>query len=85
MSVARANCVNSAFALSGSISSAYSIPSVSFTSTGCPPRTFCASESLSECAGSVLTTSVLCPALANFTASELDSDVFPTPPLPPTM
>ena len=85
MSFSLANAVNSALALSGSISSANNIPSVSDTSTGIPPRTSCAKESDNECAGSVLTTSVLCPLAANLTANDDDNDVFPTPPLPPTM
>ena len=59
--------------------------SVPSTGTGTPLETSCARESESECAGSVETRSVGCPAAANFTASEELHDVFPTPPLPPTM
>ena len=77
------NC-SSALASSGRSrpNSGASVPS---TRTGVPPDTSCASESLSECAGSVETTSVACPALAKRTASEALSDVLPTPPLPPTL
>ena len=39
-------------------------------------------ESDSECAGSVDTTSVWCPAAASLTASDAARLVFPTPPLP---
>ena len=51
------------------------------TATGTPPVTSCASESLSECAGSVDTSSVGCPLEANFTASEAEHEVLPTPPV----
>mmetsp|Transcript_27861 Transcript_27861/g.69969 ORF Transcript_27861/g.69969 Transcript_27861/m.69969 type:complete len:296 (+) Transcript_27861:1352-2239(+) len=85
MSLVLANAANSALAWSGSTSIAYSIISVPSTATGIPPVTSCASESVRECAGSVLTSKVGCPLMANFTASEEDSEVLPTPPLPPTM
>jgi hypothetical protein len=39
----------------------------------------------SECAGSVLTTTVASPSSANLTASAADVDVLPTPPLPPVI
>ena len=39
-------------------------------------------ESESECAGSVDTTSVWCPAAASFTASDAARLVLPTPPFP---
>jgi len=39
-------------------------------------------ESLSECAGSVETTSVVWPAAASFMAREADKLVLPTPPFP---
>lgn len=39
----------------------------------------------SECAGSVDTTSVECPAAANLTASDAAELVLPTPPLPPSI
>jgi len=48
---------------------------------GWRPRT-CARESLRECAGSVDTTSVVCPAAASLIASDADRLVLPTPPLP---
>lgn len=48
-----------------------------------PPT--CASESPNECAGSVETTSVVCPACANRTARLAARLVLPTPPLPDTM
>lgn len=47
-----------------------------------PPRLTWARESLSECAGSVETTSVVCPSAARRSASEDARLVFPTPPLP---
>eukprot|EP00955_Chlamydomonas_euryale_P104860 365596-Chlamydomonas_euryale.AAC.41 len=40
----------------------------------------CASESPSECAGSVDTTSTVWPSCASFTASDADKLVLPTPP-----
>ena len=43
------------------------------------------SESERECAGSVETTRVECPASASFTASEAAELVLPTPPFPPSM
>mmetsp|Transcript_18786 Transcript_18786/g.61353 ORF Transcript_18786/g.61353 Transcript_18786/m.61353 type:complete len:231 (+) Transcript_18786:410-1102(+) len=52
------NSANSPFASSGSSSIPYSIPSVPSTNTGFPPDTSWASESDSECAGSVDTTNV---------------------------
>ena len=64
---------------------AYIIPSVPSTATGSPPVTSCARESESECAGSVDTSSVWWPAVANLTAKEDEREVLPTPPLPPTM
>ena len=48
-------------------------------------RHTCASESDSEWAGSVDTTSVLWPSAANCTASAAARLVFPTPPFPLTM
>ena len=83
-SFCRANAANSSLAWSGSTSMAYSILSVPSTATGSPPVTSCASESLSECAGSVETSNVGWPAVANLTASEDEHEVLPTPPLPPT-
>ena len=43
------------------------------------------SESLSECAGSVDTTSVVCPFSTSAVPSEAEQLVLPTPPLPPSM
>jgi hypothetical protein len=45
----------------------------------------CARESPRECAGSVETTSVVCPSCAKRTASEAARLVLPTPPFPETM
>ena len=50
----------------------------------CGARTW-SSESDRLCAGSVDTTSVLCPAAANLTASDAARLVLPTPPLPLTI
>jgi len=79
-----ANAANSSFAWSGSTSMAYSMFPVPSTQTGRPPVTSCASESLSECAGSVETSNVGWPAFANRTARDDEHEVLPTPPLPPT-
>ncbi len=45
----------------------------------------CARESDRECAGSVDTINVVCPAAASLTASDALRLVLPTPPLPDTM
>lgn len=70
---------------SGSTSMPHSGRSLPSNRTGLPPDTSCASESLSECAGSVDTISVVWPAAARRTAKEADRLVLPTPPLPETM
>mmetsp|Transcript_26719 Transcript_26719/g.66477 ORF Transcript_26719/g.66477 Transcript_26719/m.66477 type:complete len:356 (-) Transcript_26719:1289-2356(-) len=61
-----------------------SVPSESILTSWPPPRlTFSASPR--ECAGSVLTTSVLKPFSAILIASAAEEDDLPTPPFPPMM
>mmetsp|Transcript_6672 Transcript_6672/g.18521 ORF Transcript_6672/g.18521 Transcript_6672/m.18521 type:complete len:246 (+) Transcript_6672:2038-2775(+) len=76
------NCLKFSFSTSGSISIANSGKSIPSTWIGDPPDTSWSNESDSECAGSVDTRSVVWPAFANLMASEAESEVLPTPPLP---
>mmetsp|Transcript_17760 Transcript_17760/g.57209 ORF Transcript_17760/g.57209 Transcript_17760/m.57209 type:complete len:497 (-) Transcript_17760:116-1606(-) len=77
--------LNSATASSTLTSHAYSdAPATPSTRTTSPDERSVSSASPRECAGSVETSSVEWPSVANCTASEAEVVVLPTPPLPPT-